>query len=206
MSFKLNIKKIKKKNWAKKSANIIGNELDKIKNGGNIFVAGGKTLKKIYPNIKNKCLTKKNLNFFLTDDRLVSYTSKFSNYKTIKEKISRLNKFYFVKKNIYSINPKYKNTILPDLTILSLGADGHIASLFSSKYKYLKKNYQKTSKKGENFKRISITPHLLKKSKKMICFAIGYKKTDLFYRICKNKKLFNYYPAKYAKKALWVTT
>ena len=86
-------------------------------------------------------LIEKLIKFYLTDERIVSLKSKYSNSKFILE---CLKKNKIENKNFFLIN-KYKNYQISDLVkrcskavnsidiiILTLGLDGHIASIFDN--------------------------------------------------------------------------
>ena len=112
--------------------------------------------------------------------------------------------------NIKKINPKkialeYEKKIKKyfngkkisfDLTLLGVGNDGHIASLF-------KNNINKKNKKNvdfvirEDFKRITLTIKCINNSRNIFLWAPGKNKKKIIKNIIKDKKYL--YPASYLK-------
>ena len=137
------------KNWPKKSAQKIIEKISiilKKKKKINFFLTGGKTAATLYPSLQKNLLPyKKYLKFYLTDERFVKKKSTLLNSNLINAKFV---KNYFDEKNFYfnlfkecnktSIQNKIKkynqkfNSI--DIVLLSLGYDGHIASIFDNYY------------------------------------------------------------------------
>jgi len=91
-----------------------------------------------------------------------------------------------------------------DILLLTLGDDGHIASIFPKfKIKRVTKNFFYFKNNWENFYRISISPNFLKKIKKAFIFVEGKKKLTVFNSLKNNK---NYMlPANLVyKNGLWL--
>jgi len=156
----------------------------------NFLITGGETAKGLYKywQKNNNFFRNKKINFFLSDERLVSTNKKASNYNLIKnnlffDKASIKYKFFSFfddKKKIKTQIKKYKNS-LPryfDIAILSSGSDGHLASIFSNDKKSLKSNkkivFSSSSNKPK--KRISLSLKFIKKSKIIIIMFEGPKK------------------------------
>jgi len=87
-----------------------------------------------------------------------------------------------------------KNCPFPDIVLLTLGDDGHIASIFNySDVLFDKKSkFFISNKNNESFSRISMTPNFIKKSRKIYLLVYGKKKITLFKSIIKKK--YNKYP------------
>ncbi len=217
------MKKIRKEyifnnSWAEKSSLIIYKktcDLLKKKRKVNFFLTGGKTSKKIYPYLKEKLKNKKNkINFYLSDERIVGLGSKSSNSRLV---LDYFIKKIFKKKNFFYIHKKKKQTLdnllvnysksfnTIDILLLTLGADGHIASIFNNYLpsKNIKSRYFYFKKKDENYFRMSLTPNAILSSR--IIFAMVYGKNRFkIYRIIKKNKN-KYYPARMIyKKAIWL--
>ena len=139
--------------------------LFKAKIGGNkkkrfsFVITGGNSPKKLYMNLaKEKNIKWKKIDFFISDERYVNKNSKNSNIKMCKKylldkiKISK-NQIYeistdkiSVKKSVIDYEDRIKKYFLKkkvcfNLTLLGMGGDGHIASLFKNNIK--KKNKKK---------------------------------------------------------------
>ncbi len=126
-----------------------------------------------------------------------------------------LNKIPILNSQIYEINIKNKSPkkisqeyekrikkyfngkkISFDLTLLGVGNDGHIASLFENNInKKNKKNVDFVIKK--DFKRITLTIKCINNSKNIFLWAPGKKKNNIIKNIIKDKKFM--YPASYLK-------
>ena len=126
-----------------------------------------------------------------------------------------LNKIPILNSQIYEINIKSKNLkkisqeyekkikkyfngkkISFDLTLLGVGNDGHIASLFENNINNKnKKNVDFVIKK--DFKRITLTIKCINNSKNIFLWAPGKKKNNIIKNIIKDKKFM--YPASYLK-------
>ena len=190
----------------------------KIKNKGrerfSFVLTGGKSPIKLYKNLaKEKNIPWRNIDFFFGDERCVNKNSKNSNIYMCKKNL--LKKIPILNSQIYEINiknTKLKNIareyekkikkyfngkkICFDLTLLGIGNDGHIASLF-------KNNINKTNKKyvdfviRKDFKRITLTIKCINNSKNIFLWAPGQSKKKIIKNIIKDKKLA--YPASYLK-------
>ncbi len=190
----------------------------KIKNKGrkrfSFVLTGGNSPIKLYKNLaKEKNIPWKNIDFFFGDERCVSKNSKYSNINMCKKNL--LKKIPIRSSQIYEINikntkpnkitgeyekkiKKYFNgkKISFDLTLLGVGNDGHIASLF-------KNNINKINKKNvdfvirKDFKRITLTIKCINNSKNIFLWAPGQNKKKIIKNIIKDKKLA--YPASYLK-------
>ena len=190
----------------------------KIKNKGksrfSFVLTGGNSPIKLYKHLaKEKGIKWQNIDFFFGDERCVNKNSKYSNINMCKKNL--LNKIPILNSQIYEINiknikpkkiaseyekkiKKYFNgkKISFDLTLLGVGNDGHIASLF-------KNNINKINKKNvdfvirEDFKRVTLTIKCINNSKNIFLWAPGKNKKKIIKNIIKDKKLV--YPASYLK-------
>jgi len=164
----------------------------------NIVITGGKTVKPIYKIIDKS--TFYNKNFFLSDERLVPYSSNLSNYKSLKN-------YNFVKKNNFihfNIGKKFskndskiyfetlsKVKIL-EVVVLSLGKNCHIASIF------FKKNIKNNQIYFFNkYRRISISLKILSKSKNIIIICNKKSRAaELAKNITNKKRGFEFFNSK----------
>ncbi len=190
----------------------------KIKNKGrerfSFVLTGGKSPIKLYKNLaKEKNIPWRNIDFFFGDERCVNKNSKDSNINMCKKNL--LKKIPILSSQIYEINikdTKLKNIareyekkikkyfngkkICFDLTLLGVGNDGHIASLF-------KNNINKTNKKyvdfviRKDFKRITLTIKCINNSKNIFLWAPGQSKKEIIKNIIKDKTLAS--PVSYLK-------
>ncbi len=190
----------------------------KIKNKGrerfSFVLTGGKSPIKLYKNLaKEKNIPWRNIDFFFGDERCVNKNSKYSNINMCKKNL--LKKIPILNSQIFEINIKntklkniareyekkiekyfYGKKISFDLTLLGVGNDGHIASLF-------KNNISKISKKNvdfvirKDFRRITLTIKCINNSKNIFLWAPGQSKKKIIENIIKDKKLT--YPASYLK-------
>lgn len=185
------------KNYNKKSAFFLAKEIVNLKN---IVITAGSTIKKIYSLLDNFKIQKKN--FFLSDERIVPYDSDISNFKNLRKyRFLNKNNFYhfniyekFQKKNVDKFFKQIPKKI--DLSVLTIGVDCHVASIFN--IKNLKPN-QKYFKLNEKNSRVSISINILKRSKKIIflvkkikiakMLAHYYKKNLFIFKYLKKKKI-----------------
>ena len=174
--------------------------LDKAKQAtslNNIMLTGGNSAKELYMHVNRKYPQLKeinNTNFYLTDERHVPFDSINSNQKLIEDHF--LNKFnLFKESNFHKFNTKLKkpslisdsyNEIIPDqmdLILLSMGEDGHIASLFPyDKLALEEYNKKVLSVRGPKFprNRFTITPRVIKDAKNIVVLCFGSKKREKY--------------------------
>jgi len=151
-----------------------------------IVVSGGETLKKTYNLFFREILKKKiKLKIFLSDERCLPLNDKntneifFKKFKYINFQ-SILKKKFSYKKTSDMYEKKITKT--PNFVLLSVGSDGHIASIFkSSKALKSRKNIIFLNKNYRGFKRISITLKYLK-NKKIYLFCKTRKRYNIFTR------------------------
>lgn len=102
----------------------------------NIALSGGSTPIPVYQALASLALPFAKIHFYQTDERFVPPTHKDSNQKLIKEAFKKLPPpnfhFFNTALPIAASLKEYKKSLPAqfDLTILGIGPDGHIASLF----------------------------------------------------------------------------
>ena len=168
-------------------------------------LAGGKSPLKLYKYLsKNKKIDWKRIDFIICDERYVKENSKNSNIGMCKNNL--LNKIKISNRQIYKISTErlnikksvldYENKIrkyfsnkkvIFDLTLLGIGNDGHIASLFRNN---IDKKNNKIVKyvKRKDFQRISLTLHCINNSKNIFLWAPGEKKSSIVKKILLDNK------------------
>lgn len=180
---------------------------DNLKNKKNyIALSGGNTPKEIYQALDKKLKSaKKQIEFFQVDERCVPATSPDSNQRMIRKSFASPNssiRFHFFDTSI-SIRKSFKKyskelpksadgKIKPfNLTILGIGTDGHIASLFPAKEKTA--NFKAlathssvartTTKKFAIKKRLTLTFQPILKSKKILILLKGKEKLRIIKKL-----------------------
>jgi 6-phosphogluconolactonase/glucosamine-6-phosphate isomerase/deaminase len=161
-----------------------------------LIISGGSTIKKILKNYKDRIYNKKIL---LSDERLIKTTSKLRNdfffKKLIQKKIMRTSQLInykldnYNKKEINKISKKIKK-IKFKYALLSLGSNGHFASIFKVNNDPSDFYFINNSPK---FPRNRVTVSLQKISK---CKKIFF----LAHRRIKRKEIKNFYNNKLIKK------
>lgn len=164
----------------------------------NIALSGGKTPKGLYKLIFNKIVNynlDKKVNFFLTDERCVDTSSEDSNFNMIINCANQTNiksKFFKMYDHKLGVDLSTKNYDFLlnekkiDISILGIGTDGHIASIFNSTFFNdipAVKNYKV---EGVNYQRISMTMNYLLNIEKNIVIANGKSKKNLIDQIKKS--------------------
>lgn len=166
--------------WIKNTIQILkSNNINK-----NIIITGGRYAVKIYKK-KNFKLIFKNSTFYLSDERLETSkknTNSFNLNKIINQKFYLPNKW------------KLKDCKNLSFSLLSLGEDGHFASIFPGCKKAVynfNKNYYVTKKKFSNFKRITFSLKFFIDSEKIYMLVNGKSKGRFFNNFIKNYKKKN---------------
>ena len=176
------------------------------------MLTGGTSPINLYKSLSKAKINWKNIDLFWGDERYVSEKSNNSNLYLVKKYL--INKINIKKKNIFAINTKtispidssndytkrikryFKNKkICFDLILLGMGSDGHIASIFKDN------NDLKTSKISsvifrDDFYRITLNLKTINKAKKIFLWLNNKKKSDIYKKIRKNKKI----PVNFLKK------
>jgi 6-phosphogluconolactonase/glucosamine-6-phosphate isomerase/deaminase len=187
--------------WSRKSSSIIIKYIKNLKlKKINILLTGGKSASKVY-NYLFSDLRKINKYFstYLTDERCVDFHNTNSNFYLINKKLKKTNFQNMVIFPILNDDKTFvtsaadyikKIPIKIDLLLLSVGQDGHVASIFERDWKkhktkkkviFIKKEYNK-------FSRITITWQTIKLAKKIFIFCKGYKRGKIFFLSTMKKK------------------
>jgi 6-phosphogluconolactonase/glucosamine-6-phosphate isomerase/deaminase len=176
----------------------------------NLLISGGNSLNSLLKELSlNHNLVNK-INFYLTDERLVKYNSRYSNEKNIKFYLyknnnsklkinfnSTLNIINTVNKknlekisNIYSVENKFP------MCIMGVGSDGHLASIFyNDKIHKTSQGCMTVLKKiDEKFDRISVELDFLINLPVIIFVIHDMKKKLMLKKMIKFKKNKRKYP------------
>jgi|TARA_A100001015_G_scaffold14269_2_gene16664 6-phosphogluconolactonase len=187
----------------------------------NIMLTGGNSAKELYVQVNRKYPLLReisNTNFYLTDERHVPFESIDSNQKIVEDHF--LNEFNLSKEsNFHKFNVKLKkpslitssyNEILPnqmDLILLSMGEDGHIASLFPNDNlalgEYNKKVLSVCGPKSPR-NRFTITPRVIKDAKNIIVLCFGSMKRLKYEEALVEPNNFLEIPARLVLDRTWV--
>lgn len=188
--------------WAMKTAGVIAGQIKQTlltKQHCSVFLTGGLGAARVYAFLRvelETCIG--SIHFFLGDERCVPENHADSNYRMIlktlfSEGIGKSQKLYKmydethtpeVAAGIYeSILP-----LVPDLIILGLGDDGHIASLFPGQ-SWIEENSRMVISTVSPFngqKRVTITKKVIESADKIIVLASGKGKSRILAELADN--------------------
>jgi len=195
--------------FIEKAINYIGSVCD----GKNAYISlcGGSTPGPIYKGLANSDIDLTQTIFFQGDERYISKDDELSNYKLITDsllsnKSKSVGKFYFfdtsLKKEDCLVDYTNKLNGIPnrefDLTILGIGPDGHIASIFPHSEaldEYEKLCIATHTDVFDVKDRLSISLKMILNSKKIMVLLKGENKKDIVHELEKGKKKYNDFPA-----------
>jgi 6-phosphogluconolactonase/glucosamine-6-phosphate isomerase/deaminase len=177
-----------------------------------IMVTGGGTLKQIYRLLPYESLCEKNI--YMTDERMGSHGDIASNKKMIETELFKLNKprnwnpIQGDSANPRSEADRYAKLIPDkiDLIVLSVGLDGHIASIFPNcktcpsgvKVAYVSDAPQPYTK------RVTITPIVIRNAKKILLVALGAKKGEILAKVCASRHNDDKFPVNLGIDRTWL--
>lgn len=209
--------------WAKELSSIIQSEVEKninLNGSCNVVITGGSTVIPLYRNWSSlgefKAL--RNVNFYLSDERMVPIASVDSNENLINNSLFR----YGVPKDcifhsimderlsIDNICKKYERKLPAkfDIGILTVGDDGHVASLFEVGHPVIlghKVDGVITTKSNvHKHLRVTISNKLLQTIDKTYVLACSNNKKEIYRRIKKYGNKLHFYPVSYVNNPIWV--
>ena len=188
---------------------------DKGKSRFSFVLAGGKSPIRLYKSLsKDKKIPWGKIDFFIGDERHIKENSKYSNIWACKKYLLNEinisdNQIYKIstnhnslKRNAQNYEKKIKKYFLNkkvtfDLTLLGIGQDGHIASLFKNNIKKKSKNDVDFIKR-KDFSRITLTLKCLNNSKSIFLWAPGKEKSNIVKKILLDNNFK--YPASFLKE------
>ncbi|WP_024654041.1 6-phosphogluconolactonase [Borrelia persica] len=181
-----------------------------------IGICGGRSIISFLNVFDEQNYSLKESHFFLVDERCVDLNNDYSNFKLINENffskmveknlICGLNLHPFIyneldeRSSIDNYNVEFNSRFTRlDLSILSVGEDGHIASIFPLRKLLFSEmegyQYEYDSPKLPNM-RISLTPKSLFASKAVVLLFIGHEKGDALKNFLSSDVSFRECPAK----------
>lgn len=205
--------------WANRAADVINQAVQdacSCKGNCNIMLTGGRSAENMYRSLapilrSDSCI----LSFYFGDERCVDPDDEASNFRMVNESLfksmnAKSTQIYRIKGEV---EPKqeaerYAN-LLPhsiDVLLLSIGEDGHIASLFPGDKISLQdkgKMVVVNAPKKPN-RRISITKNIINKSARIFCFAQGEAKGKALISVFKEERTIEEVPAKLVKNSTWL--
>jgi len=182
-----------------------------------VFLTGGRSASKLYKFLANDCPDLfKASTLYLGDERCVQSTDLSSNLGTISSSWSNIEAcclgFYYINGSALSeeLEATRYSALLPkqiNLILLSVGEDGHIASLFPfNKALYeSKSDVMAVDVQIQPKKRITITPALISRARNVVVMAEGELKGRVLAESL-NENLDNFikYPVSLTRGSYWV--
>lgn len=183
----------------------------------NCMLTGGSSASILYKKISsNKSIMQSLQKFkiYLGDERCVSTFDNNSNYSHICKKLFGksflhkydLNKMYYANSSLDAL--RYEK-LLPnsiDLLLLSIGDDGHIASLFpySPALKEKNRSVMRVMAPVPPYERLSITSKVIQNAKEVIVLALTPQKYKMYVEAKKNPSDIDNLPARLVLDRHWI--
>ncbi len=179
--------------WVSVSANVIMDAINEALNQQgrcSIMLTGGRSAEKLYKHLAQLPSYKhlSNINFYFGDERCVPSNHQESNYMLAHQTLfanglppnSNVYRMEADSSDIEAASQRY-DEMLPgeiDVLLLSVGEDGHIASLFPNSGALFETKRRVLPVKVSKFpfSRLTVTPPVLINAKKVFVLAIGQKK------------------------------
>ena len=208
-------------NWSHESAIVVQSAiLSTLKERGecSVVLTGGKTAARLYRAWAQVFdhHKMKNINFYFSDERCVPHSDKLSNYNLVMSAL-----FFAGLPSWCSIYPIHiydqvsegsallYEKELPkkvDILILTVGEDGHIASLFpgSSALKEFHRSVIHVQSPHAPINRITITPKIVTSANKIFLLATGGLKGSVLSRALHSSCDANLFPVMLARHGVWL--
>ena len=184
----------------------------------NVILTGGRAAKEIYAclSIDNRFRNLNNVNFYFGDERCVPEFDSQSNYGMVKDELfanglpgnCSIFPIKIISEDLNKVADDYAR-ILPlsiDILMLSMGEDGHIASLFPQSACLFEKNKRVsivTANKPPH-KRLTITPPVIDSADNIFILVFGKEKLKLFERLLENVDDVCSIPARLVLHGNWI--
>ena len=159
-----------------------------------LILTGGNSSKLINKQIIENLNTDCKLNIYLSDERCTKFANKNNLNQTFFKKLNLDNNFFFfpilnIKKSFLESAKIYDKLInfTPDLILLSVAKDGHVASIFNLENNINFKNIILTKIRFNKFKRISVSKNYLKKKSNIVLLCNSLARLKTFYKFSKKK-------------------
>ena len=211
----------KENDWPKNSAHLIQSAINCLllaQKRCSVMLTGGRSAKLLYQawseHIDFKQLN--NVDFYFGDERSVSPLDSESNYGMAMENLFKyeipgncsIHRMEAENLSHHDVISKYES-ILPDridILILSLGEDGHIASLFPNDdaLKHSNRMIASVLAPISPKRRLSITPKLIQSAQQIYILAIGPLKKQVYNEIVNKKPKFSDIPGVLALGGVWI--
>lgn len=184
-----------------------------------IMLTGGKSAEKVYKKWKELGIFKSNMasvDFFLTDERCVSPCNIDSNFYLINKSLFSDHlpcdvNFNFIKGDAADLQYEADRygKLLPDVIdfmVLSMGEDGHIASLFPNSFalKETKKKIVEIYGPKKPNHRMTITPKVIKNAKNIFVLALGDKKRKMYEQALSKPDDIETIPSRLVLNSKWI--
>jgi 6-phosphogluconolactonase len=216
----MDVKKFKKGAWAFLSAELIHNSIRNLLviNGTcNVMLTGGRSASLLYAAWKEHfdISTIKGANFYFGDERCVPHSNADSNYSMAKKVLFSHNQndfqIFHMGENFddLEIAAKKYEACLPnqiDILLLGVGIDGHIASIFpgSKAFEERVREVMPIISPVPPKYRLTITPTVIYRAKKIFILAPGFSKEEVFQRAVNCKDAPIEFPISMVKNAIWL--
>ena len=180
-----------------------------------VLLTGGRSAKDLYEKWfeSSDFIYYRDTKFYFGDERCVPMNSEDSNYNMVRKLLpnsyqTHIERIQGESTNLLSESMRYSK-VLPnilDLVLLSVGEDGHIASLFpfSSALKSKKKVVHIENSPKNPKKRITVSPLVLERAKHVIVMASNKEKGKVLARALNNPKKISELPVRLTIGRTWV--
>ena len=211
-----------KMDWAGECAKLIQSAIEVLldeKGQCSIMLTGGRSARSLYkawqslPNFSSL----KNLDIFWGDERCVSSEDSESNYRMVLDTLFNGNPFPEGKRlfrmdaeseDLATACIRYEQELPEkiDIILLSVGEDGHVASLFPGSPALLEERRRIMPVTGPKppFRRLTITPSVIRTASQIFVLAPGSEKAAIYTRLSETEVKATEIPARLVESGIWL--
>ena len=216
------IRRISVQGWATKTSALLQSLIDRYlidKCSCNVMLTGGRSAACLYQAWARRLDESGNLNgvhFFFGDERCVPPNHPESNHGNVMENLFPkgipkgvlIDRMAADEVDLESAADSYSE-LLPDsidILLLSMGEDGHIASLFSHSTALYETRRRVLPVTGPQppFKRLTIAPSVIQNAREVVVLALGEQKRLIYEEALRNVTDFDSIPARLVLNRTWI--